>query len=67
MADYSGQTVSASSVTNDGSYTTLTLPYDGYYNTNSKISCLNSELSVKKITPVFERSVAHNRNIDFCN
>ena len=45
MPNKSGQTVTASSVTTSGEYTQLTIPSNGYYDTNSKISTLSSNIS----------------------
>ena len=45
MPNKSGQTVTASSVSNDGTYTTLTIPNSGYYSTTSKIKTLNDNLN----------------------
>ena len=41
MTNYGEKIITGSEVTNDGSYTTLTVPQDGYYNTASKIKGLN--------------------------
>ena len=45
MTNNGGKTVDASSVSNDGTYTTLTIPSNGYYNTSSKIRTLSSNLT----------------------
>ena len=41
ITNYGEKIITGSEVTNDGSYTTLTVPQDGYYNTASKIKGLN--------------------------
>lgn len=45
MANKGGTTVTASTVTKDDTYTYLTVPANGYYNTSSKVKTLNSNLS----------------------
>ena len=45
MKDYSGEIVEASEITNDGKSTTIMIPDNGFYNTDSKINILNSSLS----------------------
>ncbi len=45
MTNYGSQTVTTSSVTTSGEYTQLTIPSNGYYDTNSKISTLSSNIS----------------------
>ena len=52
MADYSNQTVTASSVTDGGEYITLNLPYEGYYNSNSRIKTSKKNIeSFKSFLP----------------
>ncbi len=46
MPNKSNATVTASSVTTSGDYTQFTIPEAGYYDTNSKIKGLNSDLPV---------------------
>ena len=46
MTDYSGQTLEASTITNEGDYSVLNIPKNGYYSTNTKIKALKSELQV---------------------
>ncbi len=48
MPDKSGQTVKASSVSNNGTTTTLTIPANGYYTTSSKIQATNSEINLNE-------------------
>lgn len=47
MANKGETTVDASAVTSDSNYTYLTIPANGYYNTNSKVRTLNSNLENK--------------------
>ena len=49
MTDYSNTTVTASAVTNDGTYATLTIPSNGYYTTNSKITALSSKIGASPL------------------
>lgn len=49
MANKGGTTVDASAVTSDSNYTYLTVPTAGYYNTNSKVRTLNSNLGANEI------------------
>ncbi len=49
MPNKSGQTVTASSVNNDGQYTILTIPESGYYQNGSKIRVSNEQISTLAI------------------
>ncbi len=44
MPNKSGQTVTTSTVTTNGDYTQLTIPQNGYYNTESKVQILNNSI-----------------------
>ena len=46
MTDKSNTTVEAKKAENDGNYTTLTIPINGYYDTNSKIRMESSKIPV---------------------
>ena len=46
MKDYSGETVTASSVTRTETYTQLTIPQNGYYTSGSKVQTLNSNIDL---------------------
>lgn len=48
MANKGGTTVTAGSVTQDSSYTYLSIPSAGYYNASSKVRALNSDLKQVK-------------------
>lgn len=50
MSNEGGTTVDAGSVTQDDSYTYLTVPLSGYYDTSSKLRAANSDLGKKTLT-----------------
>ena len=52
MANKSVTTVEASAVSSDSSYTYLTIPASGYYDTNSKIKTANSNVNKIKLISV---------------
>jgi len=45
MANKAGSTVTATTVTSDGSYTYVTIPSTGYYNTSSKVKITNEKIN----------------------
>ena len=50
MTDYSGKTVEATEVSNDGDFALLTIPKNGYYNTESKLKAKTSNSSISYIS-----------------
>ena len=50
MTDHSGKTLEASTITNEGDYSTFTIPEDGFYTTKSKLSVSNSKINSSKAT-----------------
>ncbi len=56
MTNNSGKTVKASSVSNNGVITTLTIPENGYYTTSSKIQATNSEININD-GPIWVKTV----------
>ena len=59
MKNNSGKTVTASSVTTNVDYTQFTIPEAGYYDTNSKIEGLNSNISKSNGIPFFINRAHH--------
>jgi hypothetical protein len=57
MPNHSGETVKASSATHSNNNTIVTIPQNGYYDTNSKVSIADSSISggrTEAVTVVFE-------------